>query len=73
MSNRIKNDITSLKFWKDAGIRALRTFCQTALATIGTTALLEEVNWVVVASASFLAAIVSILMSVATGLPETEG
>lgn len=72
MGNRIKNDVTSLKFWKDAGIRALRTFCQTALATIGTTALLQDVNWAVVASASFLAAIVSILMSVATGLPESE-
>ena len=60
------------KFLAAAGIRALRTFAQTAVATIGTTALLEEVNWAVVASASVLAAVLSILTSVATGLPEVE-
>lgn len=60
------------KFWKAAGIRALRTFCQTAIATIGTTAVLEEVNWVMVGSSSVLAALLSILNSVATGLPEVE-
>ena len=59
-------------FWKAALIRAVRTICQTAIATIGTTAVLEEVNWVVVASASVLAAILSILTSIATGLPEVE-
>ena len=59
-------------FWKAALIRAIRTFAQTAVATIGTTALLEEVNWAVVASASALAAILSLLTSVATGLPEVE-
>ena len=58
------------KFWKAALIRALRTFCQTAIATIGTTAVLEEVNWIMVASSSVLAALLSILNSVATGLPE---
>ncbi len=58
------------KFILAALIRALRTLAQTAVATIGTTALLEEVNWVVVASASVLAAILSILTSIATGLPE---
>ena len=58
------------KFFIAAGIRALRTLAQTAVATIGTTALLEEVNWAVVASASVLAAILSILTSIATGLPE---
>lgn len=52
--------------------RAVRTFCQTAIATIGTTALFEEVNWAVVGSASLLAGILSILTSVATGLPEVE-
>ena len=57
-------------FWKAAGIRALRTLCQTAVATIGTTALLSEVNWVQVISTAALAAILSILNSVATGLPE---
>lgn len=61
------------KFWKAALIRALRTFCQTAVATIGTAAVLSEVNWIAVGSASALAAILSILTSVATGLPEVDG
>ena len=59
-------------FWKAALIRAARTLCQTAIATIGTTAVLEEVNWIAVASASVLAAILSLLNSVATGLPEAN-
>lgn len=58
------------KFIIAALIRALRTLAQTAVATIGTTAVLSEVNWAVVASASVLAAILSILTSIATGLPE---
>ena len=66
-----------MKDWKHflaaAGIRALRTFAQTAVATIGTSALLSEVNWIAVASASVLAAILSLLTSIATGLPEVEG
>lgn len=68
--NRIKDDITSVDFWKAAGIRALKTFCQTAIAAIGTTALIEQVNWLVVGSASLLAAVLSLLTSIATGLPE---
>lgn len=68
--DRLKNEITSPEFWKAAGIRALKTFCQTAIAAIGTTALIEQVNWLVVGSASALAAILSILTSIATGLPE---
>lgn len=68
--NRIKTEITSADFWKAAGIRALKTFCQTAIAMIGTTLLIEEVNWFVVGSASLLAAILSLLTSIATGLPE---
>ncbi len=67
---RIKNELVSTDFWKAAGIRALKTFCQTAIAAIGTTALIEEVNWLVVGSASLLAAILSLLTSIATGLPE---
>ena len=67
---RLKNDITSAEFWKAAGIRALKTFCQTAIAAIGTTALIEQVNWLVVGSASLLAAVLSILTSIAIGLPE---
>ena len=60
------------QFWISAGIRALRTVAQTAIATIGTTALFEEVNWAVVGSASLLAGILSVLTSIATGLPEVE-
>ena len=59
-------------FWKCAAIRAIRTLAQTAIATIGTTAVLEEVNWVLVASSAVLAAILSILSSIATGLPEVD-
>lgn len=57
-------------FWKAAGIRALRTVAQTAVATIGTTAVIQDVNWVVVGSSALLAGILSILTSIATGLPE---
>jgi len=61
--------------WKNwvraAGIRALKTCAQTAVATIGTGALLSEVNWVAVLSASALAGVLSLLTSVA-GLPEVE-
>ena len=59
-------------FWVAALSRALRTLAQTAVATIGTSALLSEVNWVAVASASALAAVLSVLTSIATGLPEVE-
>jgi hypothetical protein len=58
------------EFWKAAAIRAIKTVAQTAVSTIGTTALLTEVNWPVVVSASALAGILSLLTSVATGLPE---
>ena len=60
------------KFLRAAGIRALRTVAQTAVAVIGTSVLLEQVNWMAVLSASVLAGILSILTSVATGLPEVE-
>lgn len=61
----------TISWLKAAGIRALKTFAQTMIATIGTTAVIEEVNWAVVFSASALAALLSILTSVA-GLPEVE-
>lgn len=60
-------------FWKCALIRAVRTLAQTAIATIGTTMVLEEVNWLLVASSAVLAALLSILNSIATGLPEVDG
>lgn len=60
------------KRWlKAAGIRAIKTVAQTAVATIGTCAVLSEVNWLVVASASVLAGILSLLTSLA-GLPEVK-
>lgn len=64
-------NLSNSNWWKAAAVRAIRTFAQTAIATIGTTALMEDVNWLVVGSASLLAAILSLLTSVA-GLPEVE-
>lgn len=61
------------KFWKAALLRAVRTLAQTAIAVIGTAAVLEEVNWWGAASASALAFVLSLLTSVATGLPEVDG
>ena len=63
---------TEWKLWlKAAGIRAVKTLAQTAVATIGTAAMLSEVNWLMVVSASVLAGALSLLTSVA-GLPELK-
>lgn len=62
----------NFKNWaKCAGIRAIKTVAQTAVATIGTSAIMSDVNWILVGSASLLAGILSILTSVA-GLPEVD-
>ena len=65
MSDKIK------KWAKAAAVRAVKTIAQTAVATIGTAAAMGEVNWVLVASASALAGVLSVLTSVA-GLPEVK-
>lgn len=65
------NQIFTKEWLIAAGIRALRTVCQTAIATIGTSVVLSEVNWVAVASSSVLAGILSLLTSLA-GLPEVD-
>ena len=64
-------EIFTKKWWVCAGVRSLKTVCQTAIATIGTAAVMSEVNWVAVASASALAGILSLLTSLA-GLPEVN-
>lgn len=66
MSDKVK------RWWKAAGVRALKTVAQTAIGCIGASTVLAEVSWPVVASASVLAGLVSLLTSVA-GLPELEG
>ena len=59
------------KWWKAAGIRAVKTMAQTAVAIIGTGAVISQVNWVQAASAAAVAGVLSLLTSVA-GLPEVE-
>lgn len=60
------------EFWKAAFIRALKTVCQTAVATIGTAMVVTDVDWVYVVSASLLAGILSLLTSISVGLPEVQ-
>lgn len=62
----------SKEFIKSAITRAVRTICQTAVATIGSAAVIADVHWGIVVSASLLAGLLSVLTSIATGLPEAE-
>lgn len=64
-----------MNWLKAAGIRAVKTVAQTAVATIGASAVLSEVDWLVVASASALAGVLSLLTSIAglPELPDTDG
>ena len=73
LKNCVFNTSVDTKKWlKASAIRAVKTMAQTAVATIGTSAVMGDVNWVMVASASALSGIISILTSVA-GIPEVEG
>lgn len=63
--------IASKAWWYAAGIRALKTFCQAAIATIGAGALITEIDWLMVVSASVVAAVLSLLTSLG-GLPEVD-
>ena len=64
------NNYLSIKFWKAAGNRAVRTMAQTAAALIGVNVFMSDVNWRQVLSASLLAGLMSVFTSVSTGLPE---
>ena len=64
-------NLSNSSWWKAAGVRAIKTMAQTAIATIGTSMFIEEVNWIAVVSASAVAGILSLLTSVA-GLPEVD-
>ena len=66
-----KPDVNTVKWLKAAGVRAIRTVAQTAIATIGTSATMGDVNWVMVGSASLLSGIISILTSIG-GIPEVK-
>ena len=67
----MKNE-NAKKWLKAAAIRAVRTVAQSALSIIGTSAVLGDVNWIMVGSAAALAGILSILNSIVTGLPEVQ-
>ncbi|MBO5969113.1 MAG: hypothetical protein J6S14_11530 [Clostridia bacterium] len=64
-------NIVNVTWWKAAIVRAIKTIAQTAVGTIGAAVVLDDVNWIMVASASALAGILSLLTSVA-GLPEVS-
>lgn len=70
-NNVFKPDVNVFDWWRAAGIRAVKTMAQTAIAVIGTGAVMTDVNWVAVGSATLLSGILSLLTSVA-GIPEVE-
>ena len=70
-NNVFKSDVDVFDWWRAAGIRAVKTMAQTAIAVIGTGAVMTDVNWVAVGSATLLSGILSLLTSVA-GIPEVE-
>ena len=70
-NNVFKQDVDTVEWWKAAGIRAIKTMAQTAIATIGTSAVMADVNWIAVGSATLLSGILSLLTSIA-GIPEVE-
>lgn len=65
------NNLKNIKWWKAALVRSVKTVSQTAVATIGTSAMITEVNWRVVLSTSALSGLLSLLTSIA-GIPEVE-
>ena len=67
----MKKTILNAKWWECAGVRALKTCCQTAIALMSTSVIMSDVNWVTVGSATVLSGILSLLTSLA-GLPEME-
>ena len=69
MSNKIKETIGNVEWWKAAGVRAIKTFFQTAVAMLAGSMFIHEVNWLMVLSASALAGVLSLCTSLA-GLPE---
>ena len=66
-----KSDVNTVKWLKAAGVRAIKTVAQTAIAAIGASATMGDVNWVMVGSASLLSGIISILTSIG-GIPEVK-
>ena len=70
-NNVFKPSINTVKWAKAAAIRAIKTMAQTAIATISTSAIISDVDWLMVASASALSGVLSLLTSIA-GIPEVE-
>ena len=70
-NNVFKPSVNTVKWAKAAAIRAIKTMAQTAIATISTSAIISDVDWIMVASASALSGVLSLLTSIA-GIPEVE-